>query len=955
MTHSVDWTRVEELFERAIELPVDQQRAFLESECASDGQLFEEVFTLVRSHFQAGEQNLLTQVVAESVQHWANESRSSIARPDSPAAPEDKKNALELKRRLEQIQPDIKVLETISWGGMGIVFRARQKSLGRDVAVKVMRPSQMDSIARDRFLRESRATARIRNDHVVQIFSVEDTDELTYLVMELIRGVTLKGMIHSESRLSPRSAARIAVQIATGLQAAHDQGLIHRDVKPANVVLDAAGGNASKGEPHANLIDFGIARDMGSDGPTLANAVVGTPAYMSPEQLFTPLDTDLRSDVYGLGMTLYEMLSGSLPFQGAPHMVMRQVDSREPAPLRKLDDRIPRDLESICLKAISKLPAQRYQSAAEMAEDLQRFLDGRPTHARSIPQSARMLRWCNRNRGVSAAVLLAAMLTIALVSGSLLFAIMVGAKNREITRHRTESLESRIKAVVDAHPGHLQDAIQNLHPVEVEAVKRFEKIIHAPEHGVNRKVNSAIALATVGNLNTDLLVDSIDDVFVSPDVCNNLIFAFQFDDASAGLLARSLAEVRTPEQCARRIILLAHLGNFDPWQEAASDHHDPTIRTELIHHYANWHGNVRDISDALLERRHESWAWTLCEVLCEIDPRSLDQPTLQVISDHLRQLSDAKDYVTFHYAQLALRHLAPDRFDKLSFDHVTCRSFPGGYHLVRIEPATTELGRFDGARFERDHPPRKVILTRPYYISDTEVSVLQYAQFAVHENESLRNVEEWLQTDAFNRTLSPSMDHPVQQVSWSDAVRFCNWLSRQNGLAPAYELALSDLGENVENVSDWKLVDDANGFRLPTDAEWEFASRKHSQTRYFFGRDERYFDDYGVGSSGRAIQADPVRRRRPNANGLYGMLGNVWEWVHNRYEFESVGEQAWVNPQGPDRGQNGRSDRVYQGGGINTAQGGIDSESRGHGPPAARYSNLGFRIVLPGEVDDLSD
>ena len=262
-------------------------------------------------------------------------------------------------------------------------------------------------------------------------------------------------------------------------------------------------------------------------------------------------------------------------------------------------------------------------------------------------------------------------------------------------------------------------------------------------------------------------------------------------------------------------------------------------------------------------------------------------------------------------------------------------------------PERRELGKFDPAKQDTDHPPHEVTFTRDYWLQDTEVSVAQFRPFVVEEL-GFESFEDWKQESGFSDEVSPTDQHPVQSVSWLEAVRFCNWLSRKHGLREAYRKLDEPFVEQQADGSDWRiphyqLVPDADGFRLPTDAEWEFASRRHSTTLFFFGEDESYFNFYGIGSSRRLIEALPVRSLKPNAHGLYGMLGNVWEWTHDRYAPGTT--EPSVDPRGPSTYLRGSVGHVHQGGGINTTSGGIDSESRGFAPPTATYSNLGFRVA----------
>ena len=290
-----------------------------------------------------------------------------------------------------------RVLAELGRGGMGIVLRGYDDSLRRMVALKVLRPELADPDGRARLVREARLAARLRHDHVVPVYAVLDPPGgLPCVVMEFVAGPTLAQRAHAQPPLLPRAAAELVAQVADALAAAHAAGLVHRDVKPANVLLDISTGRA-------RLADFGVARgDRDTTAFTRAGAVVGTPAYMSPEQARGE-PADARADVYGLGATLYETLTGEAPFRGASwHQVLRQVLDEEPRPPRQLNEAVPRDLETVCLKAMAKEAHRPYATAADLAADLRRFLRGEPTRARPAGRAERLLRWARRNPRVAA-------------------------------------------------------------------------------------------------------------------------------------------------------------------------------------------------------------------------------------------------------------------------------------------------------------------------------------------------------------------------------------------------------------------------------------------------------------------------------------------------------------------------------------------------------------------------
>ncbi len=313
-------------------------------------------------------------------------------------------------------------------GGMGIVVKAHDLALNRAVAIKILRPERnAEPASRQRFLNEARATASLKHDHVVQLYAVIGPENLPpYMVMEFVDGPTLRQRLEQTGPLPPRGAAEYCAQIGSGLAAAHAAGLIHRDVKPANILLDL-------GSARAKLMDFGLARTVDGAGLTLDGELMGTPAYMSPEQIRQPESVDERSDVYSLGATLYEAMTGVEPFRGTAHGVMLQVLHEEPRKPRLINESIPQDLETICLKALAKEPAGRYRSAAAFTEDLRRWLRGEPILARPPGPTGRLWRWSKRNPRVAVLGGLVAALLIFACVGSLLFAGRLATEKNETT------------------------------------------------------------------------------------------------------------------------------------------------------------------------------------------------------------------------------------------------------------------------------------------------------------------------------------------------------------------------------------------------------------------------------------------------------------------------------------------------------------------------------------------
>lgn len=360
---------------------------------------------------------------------------------------------------------DFEILGEIGRGGMGVVYRARQVSLDRPVALKVLPASrQRHGASLERFLREARAAARLNHENVVPVYSHGECEGYYYYAMKLVEGVTLDLAIRSHPELlsathassaaarrfnrtgratkSPAAAvepaavavddetivpsevaagcdhtaqdyrhmATLLVGVAEGLAHAHDSGVVHRDIKPHNLILGQ--------EQRLYITDFGLAYLTSEPHVTVSGEVMGTPAYLSPEQVRGHVnEIDHRTDIYSLGVTLYEMLTNSRPFQGESRdQVLHSISVKEPAPPRRRNPRVPVDLETICLRAIEKDPVRRYPSAADLAEDLRRFVDGRPILSRRAGLMERAVKFARRNRAASTA-LVAAVIIAAVTFG----------------------------------------------------------------------------------------------------------------------------------------------------------------------------------------------------------------------------------------------------------------------------------------------------------------------------------------------------------------------------------------------------------------------------------------------------------------------------------------------------------------------------------------------------------
>ncbi len=330
--------------------------------------------------------------------------------------------------------PGYAVLGELGRGGMGVVYKAYQKSLKRLVALKmILGGIQADPRELARFLTEAEALARLRHPHIVQIHEVGAYQGLPFFSLEFLEGGSLHHKLQGNP-LPPPEAARLLEKLARAVHAAHESGIVHRDLKPANVLL------TSDGEP--KITDFGLAKQLDIDtGQTRTGVVMGTPNYMAPEQaLGDTKKVGPAADIYSLGVILYELLTGSTPFKGAtPVDTLIQVVADEPVPPSRLQPKIPADLETICLKCLRKEGEKRYPTAAALADDIRRFLDGVPIAARPVSAWERTRKWARRRPALAALVVVSVLASLTLLLGSLYF-------THELSDERNKAVAEKIEA-----------------------------------------------------------------------------------------------------------------------------------------------------------------------------------------------------------------------------------------------------------------------------------------------------------------------------------------------------------------------------------------------------------------------------------------------------------------------------------------------------------------------------
>jgi len=450
------------------------------------------------------------------------------------------------------------ILGELGRGGMGIVYKARQGPLNRLVALKMIRDQELatdDDVAR--FAVEAEAAARLQHPNIVQVYEVGEWSGHPYLALELVEGDNLAHRLDGTPQPA-RPAAELAETLARAVHAAHTKGIIHRDLKPANVLL------AADGTP--KVTDFGLAKRLEAGGPTVSGAVMGTPEYMAPEQAQgRNREIGPAADIYALGAILYEVLTGRPPFKGETVLdTMRQVTSAEPVPPQRLQPGVPRDLETICLKCLEKEPARRYATAAELADDLQRFAQGKTIRARPVGMIGRGVKWAKR-RPLVAALLALVLLVAAVGFGSTL-----------AQWHQAEAAKDEAQRALAQAETHLYSACIALAQREWEGgdIRRMLTLLdRCPPSLRHWEWRYLKGLCHTDLLTLDGHVDGVSAVAASPDgqrlASASLDGTVKLWDAATG---KELHTLRAGAGCASSVA-------FSPdGQYLASGHEDGTVK-----------------------------------------------------------------------------------------------------------------------------------------------------------------------------------------------------------------------------------------------------------------------------------------------------------------------------------------------------------------------------------------
>ncbi|TWT97357.1 bifunctional serine/threonine-protein kinase/formylglycine-generating enzyme family protein [Neorhodopirellula pilleata] len=866
---------------------------------------------------------------------------------------------------LEFQDGDYELLEEIARGGMGVVFKARHRKLGRIVALKMILAGHFaghDEV--ERFQLEAQAAAKLDHPGIVPVYEIGKHAEQHFFAMGFVDGISLQSKL-AGGPLPPRDAANICKSIADAVQYAHEHGVIHRDLKPANILLD------SNGTPR--VTDFGLAKQIDANSDlTRSGAIVGTPGYMPPEQASGSTEqVGKASDVYSLGAILYCLLTGRPPFQAATAIdTVMQVIERVPVSPRSLNENIPRDLETICLKCLEKQPAKRYGSAAELSSELDRYLKGQPILARPIHPVERGWRWCRRNPAVTVLSVSVVLLLVLGTITSISFALAANRNAILAKRKADEAVQSLVTAVTFAPPDRVSDSIDALRPFGDQAVTMLKTKFDASS-GVE-KLQLAFALSQLEHPEISFLVDQIPSI--PTDQSQNLLESLATQRiVSRELVQRELTRITerieeekdlkgSANKIARLTLTAMDLGAKEAavdWlsTDGALKRVSETVRSEVLSIAPDWIHDWDSWQALLTDCNSDDVRYALCLALGRVMPDRVPPASRQTLTHLLENIRNAtNDAGVFSASDWSLRRWKGDGGRTREVDqsniHPAVVVDEFGVEMIRI-PAG-EFRRSDGgnastvkqaSRIVASDRSQLVTLPEPFYMSRFEITVEQFRKFVAETD----FVDPSLDRDQANATpsqasmavnsisqISPQIASepvlqdsriPVNDISWVSAAAFCNWLSQKHARTRAYKRS-----EEGGLAVDWE----ANGYRLPTEAEWEYVSRAGSTSTYFFGDDFQKIQYY----------AAPLKRDlaevglfMPNRFGVHDIYGNVAEWCNDVYG--PYGSSPSENPRGKTVG----NVRVHRGGSSNDSQGTLCSSTRSQARESYRSPYLGFRVV----------
>ncbi len=765
------------------------------------------------------------------------------------------------------------IIRKLGSGGMAVVYLAREIALNREVAIKLL----PKAFARDagfvsRFKNEAQVAANLEHPHIVRIYQISEENELVYFVMSYVPGGSITDRIKKHGTIPIDDIVKWGIDICSALAYGHEHGVIHRDMKPDNIMLDK--------NDRVVVMDYGIARAGQGSGLTQTGTVIGTPQYMSPEQA-RGVELDARSDIYSLGIVLYQMATGELPFQAtdaASLMYMHVHENPEPPDARKAD--IPEWLRDIILKCLAKNPVDRFADAGEIKRALQEKYAPKLTVTPLAERDRKKRRIMLTGIAVTAVILI-------VVSGILFRRYseqkrQEGQARVESERLAKENQQRALESVAERDDKAYEQALSmNDKQAYNNYLMLYPDGIHIEEA---RAMIDELDKQEAAQL-VELEKRGIEDA--------EAVRRRQGAEESARLKREAEEKIRQDDMAYQQALIANTKQSFGTYMEL--------------------YPNGRHFNEAMnklsaVDSAEASKMKTEIEAAIKRD----DQAFQVASSDNTKQAYNTYliSYPSGRHSDEAKTRIAAIDEKGKEAEKVRTALSQLSLRIVMIPGGSFLMGSEDGGGDEK--PVKKVTLSG-FEMGSTEITQAQY-------NNIMGTNPSYFKLDN---------NSPVEKVSWKDAITFCNKLSEKVGLNPCYNLSTGDCDFSK------------NGFRLPTETEWEYACRSESGSEYSMGDGESALDRAGWYNRNSMENTHPAGQKTPNIWGLYDMHGNVWEWCNDWYSKNAYETNVTNNPTGPKSGP----DKVVRGGSWLDGPNDCRSAKRRNFDPDKNYSDIGFRIV----------
>jgi formylglycine-generating enzyme required for sulfatase activity len=761
---------------------------------------------------------------------------------------------------------DYVILDRLGSGGMGVVYRSFQRKANRVVALKLIKADWCGEStegtmhdAQKRFQSEAEVLGRLEHDHIVPLYDVGQADGLLFFSMKLIKGRSLGQMILSDGPLTARRAAYYVEAIARAVQYAHENKVMHRDVKPGNIMVD------ENDRPY--LIDLGLARSLeATDYTTLTGKVLGTAAYMSPEQARGAGEIDFSTDVYSLGATLFTLLTGRPPFTGpCPMVVLRKVIDEEPAWPSDRDRAVGSELKAICLKCLEKEPANRFGSAGELAAVLKKYLNYEPTGVTLPRPWVRLAKWVKRQpwRAAAAGITLAATMMV-MAAGAL-------AWN---SGHHCAAAEALVRESATVSFPLLPDKIKRMADYRAWINPRLHQRLQTNSGDPELRVRDLLALLPSEPEHASELADRL----LKCGYEEHRVIREALRAHWPTVAPRIQAAIENPRfdiaQRARATAALIALDSMKtpagPAWSALRLTPNPALRVELIDWLVRSNVNVEVLANRLDSEPDISVRRQLIQTLGALG--HLQSPAIVSASLPGRLVAMYRDDpdpgIHSSLAYLLRRWGMHHDLELIDADRAgKSREWRHWY----VNPAGIIMAVLDVPETHRPLPPEPGQPPERFAIATTEIPLALFQEFDP-DHATRRNKE-------YNPAPAAHHDAPADTLSYFDAARFCNWLSEREGIPQKEWCYQPGEGSGV-----WVFVPDylsRRGYRLPTVQEWVFAARAGTTTDRYFGDDLAHIDDYAWHRENTGPCPLPIGRLRPNDFGLFDVIGNLEELCFN--------------------------------------------------------------------------